>query len=92
MPVHWCANDTPTNFEAYLQEAHGRSGGKCIWVTEFMLQDSEANQIAWMKQVLPWMDSQSWIGRYAYFGVFEDSLVNGAGTRMSNIGHTYATI
>jgi len=25
------------------------------------------------------MDSQSWIGRYVYFGVFEDFLVNGAG-------------
>jgi hypothetical protein len=92
LPVHWYANDTAANFFAYLEEAHSRSGGKPIWVTEFMLQDSEANQIAWLKQVLPWLDGQAWIGRYAYFGVFEDFLINGAGTGLSNIGKTYATV
>jgi len=25
------------------------------------------------------MDSQSWIERYSYFGIFEDFLINGAG-------------
>lgn len=92
LPVHWYANDTAANFFAYLEEAHSRSGGKPIWVTEFMLQDSEANQIAWLQQVLPWLDDQAWIGRYSYFGVFEDFLINGAGTGLSNIGKTYATV
>jgi hypothetical protein len=44
-----------------------------------MLQDSEANQIAFLKEVMPWMDAQSWIAKYSYFGVFEDFLINGAG-------------
>jgi hypothetical protein len=92
MPVHWYANDTAANFEAYLEEAHSRAGGMSIWVTEFMLQDSEENQIAWMKEVLPWMDAQPWIGRYSYFGVFETFLINGAGNGLSQIGQAYATI
>ncbi|TAQ86806.1 hypothetical protein B7494_g4888 [Chlorociboria aeruginascens] len=91
LPVHWYANDTAANFEAYLVEAHSRSGGKPLWVTEFMLQDSEANQIAWLEEVMPWMDAQSWITRYSYFGVFEDFLINGAGSGLSNIGKTYAS-
>jgi hypothetical protein len=56
-----------------------------------MLQDSEANQIAFLEAVMPWMDSQSWIQRYSYFGVFEDFLINDAGSGLSNIGKTYAS-
>lgn len=91
MPVHWYDNASAAAFESYVTEAHSRSGGKPIWVTEFMLQDSEAAQIAFLEEVMPWMDSQSWIERYSYFGVFEDFLINGAGTGLSNIGKTYAT-
>ena len=92
LPVHWYDNASVASFQNYLQTAYQRSGGRPIWVTEFMLQDSEDSQIAWLKQVLPWMDQQSWIQKYAYFGVFEDFLINGAGTGLSNIGEAYATI
>ena len=91
MPVHWYNNASVSDFQNYLMTAHTRSGGRPIWVTEFMLQDSEASQIAWLKEVLPWMDAQSWIQRYSYFGVFEDFLINGAGSGLSNIGMAYAT-
>jgi hypothetical protein len=90
MPVHWYDNASVSVFENYLTEAYQRAG-KPLWVTEFMLQDSEANQIAFLEQVMPWMDSQSWIQRYSYFGVFEDFLINGAGSGLSNIGKTYAS-
>ncbi|CRG91077.1 hypothetical protein PISL3812_08125 [Talaromyces islandicus] len=88
IPLHWYANDTADNFKAYLTEAHERFN-KTIWVTEFMLQDSADNQIAFLKDVMPWMDQQSWIGRYAYFGAFEGMLVNGQGTGLSSIGEAY---
>jgi len=91
IPLHWYANDTAANFEAYLTEAHTRYN-KPIWVTEFQLQDSDANQIAFLKEVLPWMDSQSWIGRYAYFGPFETFLINGAGNGLSDVGQAYVSI
>jgi hypothetical protein len=90
MPVHWYDNASAATFENYLTEAHTRSG-KPIWITEFMLQDSEANQIAFLQEVMVWMDAQDWIERYSYFGVFEDFLINGAGDGLSNIGKTYAT-
>jgi len=88
--IHWYGNETADAFKAYLTQAHNRAG-KNLWVTEFMLQDSEANQIAWLKQILPWMDAQPWIEKYSYFGVFELFLINAAGTGLSNIGQLYST-
>ena len=41
------------------------TAGLKVWITEFQLQDSDANQIAWLKEVMPWMDQQSWIERYS---------------------------
>lgn len=90
IPVHWYANDTAENFKAYLTQVHERFG-KPIWVSEFMLQDSEANQIAFLEDVMSWMDARDWVERYAYFGVFELMLIDGAGTGISKIGQTYAT-
>jgi len=91
MPIHWYDNASVETFENYVTLAHSRSGGKPIWVTEFMLQDSEAAQIAFLEEVMPWMDAQPWIQRYSYFGVFEGFLINGAGNGLSKIGQTYAT-
>lgn len=91
MPVHWYDNASAAVFQNYLEEAYTRSGNRSIWVTEFMLQDSEAAQIAFLEAVMPWMDSQDWIARYAYFGAFETYLINGAGDGLSDIGQTYAT-
>jgi hypothetical protein len=91
LPVHWYDNASATVFENYLTEAYSRGGNRPLWITEFMLEDSEAAQIAFLEEVMPWMDSQSWIARYAYFGAFEDYLINGAGTGLSNIGQTFAS-
>jgi hypothetical protein len=62
-----------------------------IWVTEFQCYGTDAQQIAFLQTVLPWMDAQSWVERYAYFGVFPDYLVDDAGTGLSDIGMAYAT-
>jgi hypothetical protein len=91
VPVHWYDNATAEVFQNYLIECHTRAQNRPIWITEFMLQDSEASQIAWLKEVMPWMDAQPWIQRYSYFGVFEDFLINGAGNGLSNIGQVYAS-
>lgn len=91
VPVHWYDNTSAEVFENYLQECYTRGGNKPIWVTEFMLQDSEENQIAFLEELMPWMDSQSWIARYAYFGAFEDFMINGAGSGISSVGQTFAT-
>jgi hypothetical protein len=62
-----------------------------IWITEFQCYGTDAQQISFLQTVLPWLDSTSYVSRYAYFGVFQDYLVNSAGTGLSDIGTAYAT-
>lgn len=62
-----------------------------VWVTEFQCYGSEDQQVAFLQDVLPWMDAQSYVARYAYFGVFPDYLLNSAGDGLSNLGMAYAT-
>jgi hypothetical protein len=62
-----------------------------IWITEFQCYGTDAQQVAFLQTVLPWLDAQSYVARYAYFGVFPDYLVNSAGTGLSDIGMAYAT-
>ena len=62
-----------------------------VWVTEFECYGSEDQQIAFLQQVLPWMDAQSYVTRYAYFGAFPGYLLNSAGNGLSNLGMAYAT-
>lgn len=63
-----------------------------VWVTEFECYGSEDQQIAFLQQVLPWMDAQSYVARYAYFGVFPGYLLNAAGNGLSKLGMAYATV
>lgn len=62
-----------------------------IWITEFQCYGSEAQQITFLQKVLPWLDAQSYVSRYAYFGTFPDFLINHDGTGLSALGTTYAT-
>lgn len=43
---------------------------KPIWLTEFAGSGSSAEQQAFFKQVLPWMEQQPWIERYAGLCVY----------------------
>ncbi|KAL2869544.1 glycoside hydrolase family protein [Aspergillus lucknowensis] len=63
-----------------------------IWVTEFECYGEEDEQIAFLEEVLPWMDGQEYVERYAYFGAFPKYLINEAGDGLSDLGRAYATI
>ncbi|ESZ98873.1 hypothetical protein SBOR_0731 [Sclerotinia borealis F-4128] len=62
-----------------------------IWITEFQCYGSDAQQAQFLQTVLPWLDSQSWVERYAYFGVFPKFLLNEAGTGLSLAGQAYVS-
>jgi hypothetical protein len=62
-----------------------------IWITEFQCYGTDAQQVSFLQTVLPWLDEQSYVARYAYFGVFPDYLVSSDGTALSDIGTAYAT-
>ena len=66
--------------------------GKDVWVTEFGPQGSEDEIQDFLRQVLPWLDSQDYVYRYAMQWAGQGSLVNQAGTGLSSYGQTYNTL
>ncbi|KAL5336010.1 hypothetical protein BJX70DRAFT_390301 [Aspergillus crustosus] len=88
--IHWYANNDPEGFKAHVQQFYDRYELP-IWITEFAASGSEDEQISFLQEVLPWLDSQPYIERYAYFGVFPGFLVNENGDALSQLGQVYAT-
>ncbi|CBX95492.1 hypothetical protein IAQ61_004318 [Plenodomus lingam] len=91
--AHYYAWDKAEDFKNYLENFHS-TFNKPVWVTEFGVTEGNAEQF--LKEVLPWMDSQSWIERYAYHMVAPDQgaqfLINAAGNALSAAGQVYASI
>lgn len=96
--LHYYADCAPANggdaaalFKSSMQAAYSYFNLP-LWLTEFQCYGTEAQQIAFMGSVLPWLDAQSYVQRYAYFGVFPNFLVNAAGNGLSALGLAYATL
>lgn len=93
--LHWYSNHYAgaTYFYEYIEEARVVADGRPIWITEFGLDgtddQTDAELQAFLEEVLPWMDAQEDITRYAYFGDFEGYLLNSAGTALSADGVIY---
>ena len=96
--------DDVSYFVDYIQSAAQAAEGRPLWITEFNGQNvywdgpaTDDQQASFMKTVLPWLDSLSYVERYAYFGAFESSsngayLLNAAGDGFSGSGSIYATL
>ncbi len=90
IPIHWYDSaDKADQFKDQVVKAHELTG-KPIWVTEFGAYGADADVDAFLQEVLPWLDEQSYCERYSYFMVREGMLVNGQ--EMSAYGKTYASI
>lgn len=50
---------------------------KPIWITEFAGSGTAAERITFIKTVVPWLNAQAGIERYAIFGNFEGSAASG---------------
>lgn len=88
---HWY--DSASNvayFKNYMQEASSACKGKPIWVTEIGASGSADEQNTFLQTVMPWMDQQGYIGRYAYFMVAPGNLIS-SGTELSTLGETFAS-
>jgi hypothetical protein len=94
--IHWYSNKWAgaSYFKSQVQAAHAMSGGRPVWITEFGLDDSDgtyttADLHAFLQQVLPWLDAQDYVHRYAYFMDTPGMLLNSDGTGMSDTGVLY---
>jgi hypothetical protein len=92
--AHYYAWDKAEDFKNYLQKFHD-TFNKPVWVTEFGVTSGNADKF--LQEVLPWLDSTSWIERYAYHMAAPDVdgksyLLNAAGNALTAVGNTYATL
>lgn len=85
--IHWYdSGNNVEYFKQHITDAHTQTG-KPVWLTEFGATDGDVN--AFLKEVLPWLDQQSFVERYSYF-MAKDGILN-SGTGLSTVGSTYAT-
>lgn len=65
-------------------------GYRPLWITEFASSTgTDAQKENFLKAVLPWLDAQTYVERYAYFGDFQGILINENGTGLSRLGEIY---
>jgi len=87
--IHWYSNSA-SDFQSHVTQANTMFG-KPVWVTEFGLTGATDAQVAsFLTTQLPWLDAQSFVQRYAYFGDFAGYLINAAGNALSQAGTVYA--
>lgn len=92
--IHWYADYTATdNFKTHVTDTidlAANYGISKVWITEFQASGTDAQQQEFMDEILPWLDEQSAVERYAYFMCKVDILL-ASDTSVSDLGVTYAS-
>ncbi|OCF37063.1 hypothetical protein I316_00968 [Kwoniella heveanensis BCC8398] len=94
--IHWYSNKWAgaTYFKYQVEQARKIAGGRPIWITEFGLDNSDgtysqAELHAFLQEILPWLDQQSDVHRYAYFMDTVGMLIDSDGKTLSDTGVIY---
>lgn len=91
LTIHWY--DSATNVESFKKHvtdsiSFGKQRGiNKVWVTEFQGTGDDNAQASFLKQVLPWLDQNEGVERYAYFRA-DDLVKNG---QLSPVGQAYGS-
>jgi Glycosyl hydrolase catalytic core len=89
---HWYDSaENVAYFKNYVQDVIAmakKNGVNKVWMTEFAADGSDAQVAKFLSEVLPFLDSNDAVERYAYFMCSEGRLVSGSG--MSVVGKAYA--
>jgi Glycosyl hydrolase catalytic core len=92
LAFHWYDSaDNVAYFKNYVQDVIDlakANGVNKVWLTEFAAAGSDEQVAKFLGEVLPWMDGNDAIERYAYFMCGEGELVSG--NAMSAVGKAYA--
>lgn len=108
--VHWYGGANPKEFRTKMQRIHELYGKRPLLITEFAPADwntggdikkhrhKPASVLAFMKEVLPWMEQQDWIAGYSWFSFEIDSpqgtssaLFDASG-KLTPLGKFYASV
>jgi hypothetical protein len=68
IPFHKYASLYDTKYFAdYVQQIHAAIRYKQLWIIKFAGDGDAADQIEFLKMILPWLESLSYVDRYSYF-------------------------
>ncbi|CAF1280022.1 unnamed protein product [Didymodactylos carnosus] len=75
--IHWYGTSI-TEFKSYVEKVHNIYPSKPIWVTEFAcISPASLSEVsAFLEKAMPWLDSQSYVAKYSWFGAMPQNLVN----------------
>ncbi|GJE93989.1 glycoside hydrolase family 128 protein [Phanerochaete sordida] len=85
--------DSATNiayYQSYISNMASKYN-KPVWVTEFGASGTTAQQTSFLQTMLPWLDAQKGVERYAYFMAGGNILV-GTADSLLPLGTTYNTL
>ncbi|RDW75771.1 hypothetical protein BP5796_06592 [Coleophoma crateriformis] len=88
VPLHWYDGAFNYGYFKYYIENFYAQIGKPIWITEFNGYGDDATVISFLKKVMPWLDSLSYVQRYAWFWCADGNLLS-TGTTLSDYGVVY---
>ncbi|KAJ4325820.1 hypothetical protein N0V94_000381 [Neodidymelliopsis sp. IMI 364377] len=93
--AHWYSWDKADDFKKYMTNFH-ETFNKPVWITEFGVTEGDAP--TFLKEILPWMDKQDWIERYAWHMAAPTTnegglkfLINEAGDALNEVGQAFAS-
>jgi len=93
--MHWYDQAWNTGyFINYFTDAINAFAPRKIWITEFRGSGTAAEQVQFIKTVVPWLNKQSGIEKYAIFGNFEGAAADGnmvTNGKLNEVGIAYAT-
>ena len=99
--VHWYGGTSPRSFKERMIEVYEAYGRRPLLISEFAVADWGAKTVsanshsreavlAFMKEVLPWMEKQNWIAGYAWFSFGIDEAVGTSSTLFDREGNLTA--
>jgi len=93
VPIHWyetgVTDSNLDDFKQHVTDAITAANGKPVWITEFgLFGASDDQQASFLSDASAWLDSQSGVENYAYFGALQDILVDDSGA-LTAVGQVY---
>jgi len=99
--VHWYGGTSPRSFKERMIEVYEAYGRRPLLISEFAVADWGAKTVsanshsreavlAFMKEVLPWMEKQNWIAGYAWFSFGIEEAVGTSSTLFDREGNLTA--
>jgi hypothetical protein len=90
MAIHYYAQADVSDFTNFVTSAitlGQQYGMQSVWITEFQNTGSSDDQVAFLQSAIPWLNSNTDVGRYAYFYAADGYLLSG--TSLSAVGEAY---